>query len=81
MGDLFDKISKDKRHTNIKLLYLEEAAMRLFPNWSMNMVNLTVDKPKNLSELKELLAQIDSDKKVGSVPMAIKLFKAFQNAI
>jgi len=47
----------------------------------MNMVNLNVDKPKNLSELKEILEQIDEVKKVGSTPIVIKLFKAFQNAL
>lgn len=77
---LYEKISEDPRHTNIRLLYLEEAAIRLFPNWSMNMMNLNVDKPKNLSELKEILTEIDQEKKVGSTPVAIKLFKAFQNA-
>lgn len=79
--ELYEKISEDERHTNVKLLYLEEASIRLFPNWSMNMVNLNVDKPKNLSELKEILEQIDEVKKVGSTPIVIKLFKAFQNAL
>jgi hypothetical protein len=77
---LYDKISKDPRHSNVKILYLEEASIRLFPTWSMSMLNLQVDKPKNLSELKEILGQIDEKKKLGSTPVVIKLFRAFQNA-
>jgi hypothetical protein len=77
---LYEKISKDPRHSNVKILYLEEASIRLFPTWSMSMLNLQVDKPKNLSELKKILGQIDEKKKLGSTPLVIKLFKAFQNA-
>jgi hypothetical protein len=77
---LYEKISKDPRHSNVKILYLEEASIRLFPNWSMSTLNLQVDKPKNLSELKKILGQIDEKKKLGSTPLVIKLFKAFQNA-
>ena len=40
---LYVKIARDTRHKNLRLLYLEEASMRLFPNWGMNMVNLKVD--------------------------------------
>lgn len=78
--NLYEKVSKDSRHTNVRLLYIKEASIRLFPNWGMNMVNLKVDKPKNLSELKEILGQINTEQKVGETPVAIKLFRAFQKA-
>lgn len=77
---LFDKICADSRHTSVRLLYFEEASSRLFPNWSMNMINLNTDKPKNLSELKDILGELENEKKTGSTPIAIKLFRAFQNA-
>lgn len=80
ISSLFDKIALDKRHTHIRLLYLEKTDQRLFPNWSMNMLNLNVDKPKNLSELKEIISEVQEEKKIGSLPVALKLFKAFKKA-
>ncbi|MFQ3250806.1 MAG: hypothetical protein ACI9O6_002646 [Glaciecola sp.] len=75
---LFKTISEDPRHKSIRLLYLDETSIRLFPNWSMNMVNLKADKPKNLAVLKSLLNQIDTDKKIGTTHAALALFKAFK---
>jgi hypothetical protein len=77
---LFDKISKDPRHKSVRLLYLAETSIRLFPNWSMNMVNLKVDKLKNLSVLKKIIATLGTNTKVGTTPAALALFKAFQEA-
>ena len=40
---LFKRISSDARHTEVQVLLREPVASRLFPRWSMGILNLDVD--------------------------------------
>lgn len=77
---LYSNISQDDRHSNVKLLYLEEAPARLFPNWTMNMFNLNEDKQKDLTEVKKILRQVERKESVSADPIVLQLFTAFQEA-
>lgn len=36
--ELYEKISKDRRHTDVKILIESKSSMRIVPQWSMNYV-------------------------------------------
>ncbi|MFT6038583.1 MAG: hypothetical protein ACI9TP_001373 [Candidatus Azotimanducaceae bacterium] len=77
---LFRNISQDDRHSNVKLLYLEKAPARLFPNWTMNMFNLNENRDKDLTELKKILSQVDRKESVSADPIVLQLIAAFEEA-
>jgi hypothetical protein len=77
---LFRNISQDDRHSNVKLLYLEKAPARLFPNWTMNMFNLNENKDKDLTEVKKILSQVERKEGVSADPIVLQLITAFQEA-
>jgi len=77
---LFRTISQDDRHNNVKLLYLEKAPARIFPNWTMNMFNLNEDKDKDLTEVKKILSQVERNENVSADPIVLQLITAFQEA-
>jgi hypothetical protein len=77
---LFRNISQDDRHSNVKLLYLEKAPARLFPNWTMNMFNLNENRDKDLTELKKILSQVDRKESVSADPLVLQLIAAFEEA-
>ncbi len=74
---LFKKIETDPRHSKVKMIYFEPADFRLFTRWSMNMLNLECDKPKNLQVLKDIIDAIGEDKLLDGVSPPIKLLKEF----
>ncbi len=75
---LFDKIAKDDRHTSVKIIYLEPAERRTFSRWSMNMVNLDSDSPKNLSKLREIVEAAAAGRLVDHVSAPLRLLQVFQ---
>jgi uncharacterized Fe-S cluster-containing MiaB family protein len=77
---LFKNISQDDRHNNVKLLYLEKAPARFFPNWTMNMFNLNENKHKNMAELKKILSQVERKEGVSADPIVLQLITAFEEA-
>lgn len=53
---LYAKIAADPRHTNVTLLRSQsDAPMRIFPKWSMRIVNLEETEAAKLEPLRELL--------------------------
>ncbi|MUH73597.1 BLUF domain-containing protein [Psychrosphaera haliotis] len=74
---LYDKIALDSRHTKVRNIYFEPAEYRLFSRWSMNMVNLECDKPKNIQTIKDIIDAIDEDKLVDGMSPPVKLLKEF----
>ena len=42
---LFSRIMADKRHSTIELLSIEEIEQRRYGQWSMALVNLSIDDP------------------------------------
>ncbi len=56
---LYDAIEADERHTDIILLSVEDdAPSRLFPDWSMKMVNLDAASHVRLFPLKVLMTAV-----------------------
>lgn len=49
---LFDNISKDKRHTDVYLIKTEKIEKRLFDNWSMGYKNINHLTKKELEIIK-----------------------------
>jgi hypothetical protein len=75
---LFRNISQDDRHRNVKVLYMEKAPARLFPNWTMNMFNLNENKHKDLVELKKILSQVEGKEGVSADSIVLQLITAFK---
>ncbi|MDX1452285.1 MAG: BLUF domain-containing protein [Oleiphilaceae bacterium] len=75
---LFDEIAQDPRHESVKLIYFEPAERRAFSRWSMNMINLDSDSPKNLSKLREITEAAARGEKVDHLPAPVRLLQEFQ---
>jgi len=52
--DLFAKISKDRRHTNILLAAKETISQRAFDNWSMGFANLDLASKDEKNHIESL---------------------------
>ncbi len=50
---LYNKISSDKRHTDVVLLHFEEVTERRFAGWTMGQVNLSRVNPSILLKYSE----------------------------
>jgi hypothetical protein len=59
--------------------YFEPANARLFDKWSMYMVNLQTDTPKNLSALKSILDDAAAGHSSG-LSLPLRLLNAFRQA-
>lgn len=53
VSDVYNRIVKDKRHSDIQLLIFEEIAERRFGNWTMGQVNLARVNPSLLLKYSE----------------------------
>ncbi|MDI6745542.1 MAG: BLUF domain-containing protein [Rhodocyclaceae bacterium] len=53
VSDVYSRIVKDKRHSDIQLLIFEEIAERRFGNWTMGQVNLARVNPSLLLKYSE----------------------------
>lgn len=75
--NLFNIISQDKRHTHIRNLMTFQESSRIFPHWSMGLVE-GLQHPHTIQELIPLLhgdiLKVDSSKK-----RVITILKKFNN--
>ncbi len=70
---LYRTILEDDRHSDVLLLRSEEVADRLFPNWSMQTVNLDADSHVRLLPLKALMkATVDQQRTLDSMVRSIE---------
>lgn len=76
---LYNKIEKDPRHKNSRVLYNEPAKFRTFTRWTMNMTNLDDRQADKYDELVEVIEAAKTDRKIGSVSPAVTLLKLFKN--
>lgn len=76
---LYNKIERDPRHKNSRLLYNEPAAFRTFARWNMNMTNLEDRQSDKYNELVEVIEAAKTDRKIGSASPAVTLLKLFKN--
>ena len=58
VGELFDTICHDRRHTEVQRLVFETAKERLFPEWGMGMLNLDKQSELDRSRLASILQEI-----------------------
>ncbi|GGY72836.1 BLUF domain-containing protein [Pseudoduganella plicata] len=76
---LYEKISKDPRHKNLRLLYNEPAEFRTFTRWSMNMTNLDDRQSDKYEELVEIIEAAKAGRRIRSMSPAVVLLHMFRN--
>ena len=65
VDELYDTIKRDGRHTNLLLLSSEDdVAERLFPEWSMELINLDASSHVRLYPLKALIKSVFDQQKL-----------------
>lgn len=75
---LYEKISKDARHKNLRLLYNEPAEFRTFTRWSMNMTNLDDRQSDKYEELVEIIEAAKAGRRIRSMSPAVVLLHMFR---
>ena len=75
---LFEKISQDKRHRNIILLYQKPIENRDFPEWTMGFSDLKAEGATYLEGFEDVLGP-DYDLKRLSTTAAQKLVRLFRS--
>jgi hypothetical protein len=75
---LYNKIEKDPRHKNSRIIYDEPARFRTFTRWTMNMTNLEDRQADKYDELVEVIEAAKTDRKIGSASPAVTLLKIFK---
>lgn len=75
---LFEKIATDPRHHHIDLLVLRPVNQRLFPDWSMGLLDLGMHGRRERADLQELirLAREADDNTFGS-PIEMEILSRF----
>lgn len=76
---LYNKIEKDPRHRNSRVIYNEPAKFRTFGRWSMNMINLDDRQADKYHELVEVMDAARNNRKIGAASPAATLLKIFQS--
>ena len=76
---LYEKISKDPRHKNLRLLYNEPAEFRTFTRWSMNMTNLDDRQSDKYEELVEIIEAAKAGRRIRSMSPAVVLLHMFRS--
>lgn len=78
LNALYNKIEKDPRHKNSRILYNEAAKFRTFTRWSMNMTNLDDRQADKYDQLVEVIDAAKGDRKIGAASPAVALLKIFK---
>lgn len=78
LSKLYDKIERDPRHKNSRVLYNEPATFRTFPRWNMNMTNLEDRQADKYDELVEVIDAARTNRKIGAASPAVTLLKIFK---
>ncbi|KFI07908.1 BLUF domain-containing protein [Massilia sp. BSC265] len=78
LSKLYQKIERDPRHKNSRVLYNEPASFRTFPRWNMNMTNLDERQADKYDELVEVMEAVRANRKIGSASPAVTLLKIFK---
>lgn len=78
LNALYNKIEKDPRHKNSRILYNEPAKFRTFTRWSMNMTNLDDRQADKYDQLVEVIDAAKTDRKIGAASPAVTLLKIFK---
>jgi hypothetical protein len=76
---LYNKIEKDPRHKNSRVLYNEPAKFRTFTRWSMNMTNLEDRQADKYEQLVDVIDAARTDRKIGQASPAVTLLNIFKS--
>lgn len=76
---LYQKIEKDTRHKNSRIIYDAPATFRTFARWSMNMTNLEDRQADKYNELVEVIEAAKADRKIGAVSPTVALLRIFKS--
>ena len=76
---LYQKIEKDPRHKNSRILHNEPAKFRTFGRWSMGMTNLENRQADKYDELLAVIEAAKTDRAIGTASPAVTLLKLFRN--
>ncbi|GGY17861.1 blue light sensor protein [Massilia dura] len=79
LASLYDKIAKDPRHRDLRLLYNEPAAYRTFVRWTMNMTNLEDRQADRYEELVEVIEAAKAGRKIHALSAAVTLLNIFKS--
>lgn len=79
LAALYDKIGKDPRHHDLRLLYNQPAEFRTFVRWTMNMINLEERQADKYEELVEIIEAAREGRKIHALAPAVMLLKIFAN--
>lgn len=78
LNALYEKIEKDPRHKDSRILYNQPAKFRTFTRWSMNMTNLDDRQADKYAQLVEVIEAAKTDRKIGAASPAVALLKIFK---
>ena len=79
LNALYNKIEKDPRHKNSRVLYNEPAKFRTFTRWSMNMTNLEDRQADKYEQLVDVIEAAKTDRKIGAASPAVTLLRIFKD--
>lgn len=79
LSALYEKIERDPRHKNSRVLYNEPATFRTFPRWNMNMTNLDDRQADKYDELVEVIQAAQGNRKIGVASPAVTLLRMFKD--
>ena len=79
LNALYNKIEKDPRHKNSRVLYNEPAKFRTFTRWSMNMTNLEDRQADKYDQLVDVIEAAKTDRKIGAASPAVTLLRIFKD--
>ena len=74
----FETISKDDRHRDCKIIHFAPTQYRLFPEWSMRVVNLAQWSPAAKSEFVEIIRDAESPR-TASLSRIYTFLESFQS--
>lgn len=76
--DLYNIIKEDERHHKVTKIYFEPAETRLFSKWFMHLASLEKSDSKDLTMIKNMMANID-DGKINGIAAPTAVLKAFSS--
>jgi hypothetical protein len=79
LASLYDRIRKDSRHRDLRLLYDEPAAFRTFVRWTMNMTNLDERQADKYEELVDIVEAAKTGRKINGISPAVTLLNIFKS--
>ena len=78
LHQVFEKIKKDNRHTNVVILLEEPIQERTFPDWYMGFQQIKDDQTRNIKGFSDFMNDSDSTLLKGSTEEVMHLLTSFK---